>query len=99
MASPQSILLHTTPPLSPVPASDAKSIYLASLLTLACPGRWQITTAPWSEHAGQPSSSSPYDCMLKVRAQEIYHTSHSSAIWSKHNIYIHYQDSMIRTRG
>jgi hypothetical protein len=51
------ILIHATPPLDPLPASDIKSIYLAGLLQLANPGRWGITTADWGDHGGRSPCS------------------------------------------
>ena len=46
------LILHATPPLPPLPVSDAESIYYAALLTLTCPNRWALTTAKWSENNG-----------------------------------------------
>ncbi|KAK8864682.1 hypothetical protein IAR55_001934 [Kwoniella newhampshirensis] len=47
------ILLHASPPLEPLPASDAESLYYASLLQLACPGRWALTTGEWGANGGK----------------------------------------------
>ncbi|WWD17008.1 hypothetical protein CI109_101444 [Kwoniella shandongensis] len=47
------ILLHATPPLEPLPASDAESLYFASLFQLACPGRWALTTGEWGVNGGK----------------------------------------------
>ncbi|WVQ99734.1 hypothetical protein IAU59_006876 [Kwoniella sp. CBS 9459] len=49
------ILLHATPALSPspLPATDAESLYYASLFQLACPGRWAITNGDWALNGGK----------------------------------------------
>ncbi|WWC69888.1 uncharacterized protein I206_103831 [Kwoniella pini CBS 10737] len=47
------ILLLSTPTLGDLPASDAESLYLASYLQIACPGRWAITTAQWGDNGGK----------------------------------------------
>ncbi|WVF71137.1 hypothetical protein IAT40_005934 [Kwoniella sp. CBS 6097] len=47
------IILHATPGLLPLPASDAESLYYASLFQLACPGRWAITTGGWGSNNGR----------------------------------------------
>ncbi|ORX35620.1 hypothetical protein BD324DRAFT_602957 [Kockovaella imperatae] len=46
------IVIHTTPPLQPLPASDAQSIYYIALFQLACPGRWAATVADWADNGG-----------------------------------------------
>ncbi|CAD6583816.1 MAG: hypothetical protein TREMPRED_003658 [Tremellales sp. Tagirdzhanova-0007] len=53
MTTPPSIIVHATPSISPLPASEAESIYLASLLALACPGRWAITNVTWADNGGR----------------------------------------------
>ncbi|KAK6909796.1 hypothetical protein I203_103818 [Kwoniella mangroviensis CBS 8507] len=47
------IILHSTPPLDPLPSSDPESVYLASYLQLACPGRWAIKTGWWGDNGGK----------------------------------------------
>ncbi|WVR06774.1 hypothetical protein IAU60_003809 [Kwoniella sp. DSM 27419] len=47
------MLLHTSPPLQSLPASDADSLYLSSLLQLACPGRWSLTSEDWTSNGGR----------------------------------------------
>ncbi|OCF31951.1 hypothetical protein I316_06334 [Kwoniella heveanensis BCC8398] len=47
------ILLHATPGLAPLPASDAESLYFASLFELACPGRWAVTSGDWGLNGGK----------------------------------------------
>ncbi|ORY26319.1 hypothetical protein BCR39DRAFT_258419 [Naematelia encephala] len=54
MSSPKpGIIVYTTPPLHPLPASDAESIYLVALFQLVCPGRWGLSTGDWSVNGGK----------------------------------------------
>lgn len=48
-----SIILHATPPLHPVPASDAESLYYAALLQLAAPNGWALTRGDWGDNGGK----------------------------------------------
>ncbi|WVW84263.1 hypothetical protein I302_106293 [Kwoniella bestiolae CBS 10118] len=47
------VILHSTPPLDPLSSSDSESLYLASYLQLACPGRWAIRTGGWGDNGGK----------------------------------------------
>ena len=51
-SSQPSIIVHSTPPLEPLPASDVLSLYYIALCQLLSPGRWACTTADWGENAG-----------------------------------------------
>ena len=51
--APPPIILHATPPLGQLPASDPDSIYLAGLLQLACPARWAVTVGDYSSNGGE----------------------------------------------
>ncbi|GFZ48384.1 LOW QUALITY PROTEIN: hypothetical protein JCM24511_06132 [Saitozyma sp. JCM 24511] len=46
--SQRDIVLHATPPLGSLPASDVESLHLVAVLQFACPGRWAITSGEWS---------------------------------------------------
>ncbi|KAE8539169.1 hypothetical protein D1P53_004259 [Cryptococcus gattii VGV] len=48
-----SIILHATPPLHPLPASDAESLYYAALLQLAAPDGWALTRGDWGDNGGK----------------------------------------------
>ncbi|OWZ35092.1 hypothetical protein LQV05_005965 [Cryptococcus neoformans] len=48
-----SIILHATPPLRPLPASDAESLYYAALLQLAAPDSWALTRGDWGDNGGK----------------------------------------------
>ena len=48
-------VLHTTPPLGGLPASDPESVYLASAFQLAAPGRFALQTADWGDNGGMSS--------------------------------------------
>ncbi|ADV23740.1 Hypothetical Protein CGB_H0470W [Cryptococcus gattii WM276] len=48
-----SIILHATPPLHPLPASDAESLYYAALLQLAAPDGWAFTRGDWGDNGGK----------------------------------------------
>ncbi|WWC62209.1 uncharacterized protein I303_104804 [Kwoniella dejecticola CBS 10117] len=47
------LVLHATPPLGDLPASDSESLYLAAYFQLACPGRWAISTSQWGDNGGK----------------------------------------------
>jgi hypothetical protein len=52
-SSPYPFILHTTPPVGSLPASDPESIYLAALLHLGAPGRFALQTADWGDNGGK----------------------------------------------
>ncbi|ODN88855.1 hypothetical protein L198_06657 [Cryptococcus wingfieldii CBS 7118] len=47
------ITLHATPPLAPLPASDAESLYYIALFQLAAPGRYGVETGDWGQNGGK----------------------------------------------
>ena len=51
------LVIHATPPLAPLPASDIDSIYLISVAQLQCPGRWSLTTGGWGDNRGESEKS------------------------------------------
>ena len=52
MTTPPAVVVHATPSIAPLPASEAESIYLAALLAFACPGRWGIVNVTWADNGG-----------------------------------------------
>ncbi|OXH00499.1 hypothetical protein C370_07303 [Cryptococcus neoformans A1-35-8] len=46
------IILHATPPLAPLPASDAESLYYIALFQLAAPGQYGAETGDWGQNGG-----------------------------------------------
>ncbi|ODO05059.1 hypothetical protein I350_05672 [Cryptococcus amylolentus CBS 6273] len=47
------IILHATPPLAPLPASDAESLYYIALFQLAAPGQYGAETGDWGQNGGK----------------------------------------------
>ncbi|WVQ77282.1 hypothetical protein IAR50_006966 [Cryptococcus sp. DSM 104548] len=47
------VILHATPPLAPLPASDAESLYYIALLRLAVQGHYGVESGDWGENGGK----------------------------------------------
>ncbi|TYJ52069.1 hypothetical protein B9479_007326 [Cryptococcus floricola] len=47
------IILHATPPLAPLPASDPESLYHIALFQLAAPAQYAVQPGDWAQNGGK----------------------------------------------
>lgn len=60
-------ILHATPAVGNLLASDAESIYLAALLQLVVPGRWAIQQGDYGSNGGKLPYITHLDRIVRTR--------------------------------